>query len=578
MIWKKWWPVILLSFFTAIVYSNSLTGDFIFDDQWHINKPVLKSLWPPWKFLGLTGEQITRPTVYFSLAVNHAISGYQPWSYHLFNLIIHILNSTFLFQILRRTFLTSPLKKKYGRESKFLAFIFSIIWAIHPIQTQAVTYIIQRCESLMSSFFILTLYCAIRGWDTPQKTMWHSLSILFFFLGVGTKEVIVFAPLIVFLYRWIFFLQPIKKIILESKFLFAGFLVGYIFQFVFLAFLCYGVWQKAMGNSQAEYVINQTKVIVHYLKLVFWPKTLCFDYQGWPIVSFEELRPYFAFVSTLLVFSIFFSIRRKPIGFAGAWFFLPLLPTSIIPLSDPVFEHRMYLSSAAPIVLAGLFGIGIFRTLKLRVAFNPNLDNALGKLSFALLVMVVAILGYSTFQRNFDYATNSSIWEDTVKKNPGCWRGFMAKGIAFLSKGENSAAMDCFDKAIAISPKQFLIYKMYSVLLLRMGKYLEAEKYCRTALTLYFFNVAEKEIIDLSKVSRLPPLETIRHPYIRSWIQDYSNMVLLHGKILISQERLGHAVPIVQEALRVDPESMEAHEQMNIIFSKMKNNELNSRH
>ena len=212
------WPgiaalVIVLA--TLAVYANSWAVPFTFDDQAAIvHNASIRHLGDLGAVLSPPGSGLTvdgRPVLNLSLAVNYAISGTQSWSYHALNIVIHAFAALTLFGIVRRTLLRAREPGAAGAsgtrfdamEANALAFAVALLWAVHPLQTESVTYVIQRAESLMGLFYLLTLYGFVRGVDaatTGTSSGWFGLSCLACLFGMGTKEVMVSAPLIVLLF------------------------------------------------------------------------------------------------------------------------------------------------------------------------------------------------------------------------------------------------------------------------------------------------------------------------------------------------------------------------------------------
>ena len=145
-----------------------------------------------------------RPVVMLTLSANYSLGGLNTWGYHAFNLGVHLLAALTLFGIVRRTLQSPRLRERFGQAATPLALGVALIWLVHPLQTQAVTYIIQRCESLMGLFFLLTLYCVIRGFQAARPAWWHAAAALCCFLGMGCKQVMAGAPLLVLLYDVVF--------------------------------------------------------------------------------------------------------------------------------------------------------------------------------------------------------------------------------------------------------------------------------------------------------------------------------------------------------------------------------------
>ncbi len=197
----------ILALAVAAAYSNTLDVPLLLDDELNIlQNPPIRSPSPPWAPLYPTpGTGIAgRPIANFSFALNWAVSGASPWSYHLFNILIHILSGLTLFGIVRRGLLTKKLKAAFGNHSTALAFLCALVWSLHPLTTEAVTYVTQRIESLAGLFYFLTLYSAIRSWETDRPGVWRILCVLAFLGGCGSKEIIVTAPFLVFLFDLVF--------------------------------------------------------------------------------------------------------------------------------------------------------------------------------------------------------------------------------------------------------------------------------------------------------------------------------------------------------------------------------------
>ena len=163
--------------------AGTFSVPFLFDDSSSVLDNASIRSWPTLAELmsppanGTTGG---RPVLNLTFAVNYAISGLEPWSYHAINLLIHILAALTLFGLVRRTLLLGSLRSRWGDSATWFAAIVALIWALHPVQTQSVTYISQRAESLMGLFYLATLYCFIRGLE-GRASVRHPLA------GTATK-------------------------------------------------------------------------------------------------------------------------------------------------------------------------------------------------------------------------------------------------------------------------------------------------------------------------------------------------------------------------------------------------------
>jgi tetratricopeptide (TPR) repeat protein len=448
---------IVISVLTILAYSNTFQSPFVFDDVINIvenaslsNSPSLLTILTPPKGTGVAG----RPLINLSLAFNYAISGERTWSYHLFNLIVHILTALTLLGIIRRTLLSDRLKETYGNISTPFAFACALLWAIHPLQTESVTYIIQRCESLMGLFFLLTFYCSIRGWQSDSPQPWHLAAILAFLAGVVSKEVIVAAPVLLFFYDLIYFHKNPPKVLRHSPLLYSGLLVGLI-SLLFLV-TAGGTSSSGTGHlvfTPTDYWITQPRVIIHYILLSFWPYPLCIDY-GWPVSTLADEWPFLMIMALISITSIYALFRLPSVGFLTLWFFFLLAPTSLMPLPDLAFEHRMYLPLAAIVVMT--VG-GAYRLLRFAAAHwciaKRNENKMIFKGALYLLFLSAASLMILTFSRNLDYETDVALWSNTVRQYPENSRARVNLGSALIQRMRYNEGLPHLQESLRIETK-----------------------------------------------------------------------------------------------------------------------------
>ena len=446
---------LILAAAVIITYANTFHSPFIFDDQVNIveNTSIrdLSSIFqvfaPPPSETGIAG----RPVINFSLALNYAISGEDPWSYHLLNLLIHLAAAFCLFGIVRRTLTSRRLKAAYENAATPLAFACVLIWALHPLLTQAVTYVVQRCESLMGLCFLLTFYCAIRGWQSAAPRPWQLAAVLSFIVGCGAKEVIAAAPVLLFLYDLIFVHDGVLVALRRSALLYAGLFFGLIFLGMLVA--AGGTAGSGTGRitfSAVEYWLTQPEVILHYLRLVFWPDALSIDY-GWPVARFGSAWPSLAIIAFLLAAAVLALVKKQPLGFPAIFFFTVLAPTSLIPLPDAAFEHRMYLPSIAVVAIAVICAYKMLKGAAKRWAGNGAQEKTVvRKGAVYLLILTGASLGMLTYARNMDYRSDVRIWFDAAQKYPENSRAHANLGNALLQEGDLRGAMEALYAALRI--------------------------------------------------------------------------------------------------------------------------------
>jgi tetratricopeptide (TPR) repeat protein len=429
----------------GLVYANSLSGAFVFDDFSDIlENDAIRRIWPPWHLLAMA-----RPVVNLSLAANYALGGFEVSGYHALNIAVHALAALALFGVIRRTLETS--RSRFGDRAGLLAFLGALLWAIHPVQTQSITYLIQRAEALAGFGSLLTLYAAIRSVRSARPGRWEAAAVAACALAMGSKPSAAVAPLLVLLYDRTFVSGSVTSALRSRPRLYAG-LASTWALLIPLLLADYRLQAASTelvfrAPSPARYLLTQPGVILHYLGLALWPKALVFDYL-WPTAhSASDILWPLAVVGLLGFLTIRAWRRRDPAGFLGAWWFVTLLPTSsVIPIPDAAAEHRLYLPLAA--VAAGAvigydrWARGVFRRL-----------TALRRTCAVALAALVTIgLGSATIRRNQDYQREAALWESVVAERPENPRGHNGLGRALVREGNTQAAIPAFTRAVELRP------------------------------------------------------------------------------------------------------------------------------
>jgi tetratricopeptide (TPR) repeat protein len=438
----------IIALAAVLAYFNSFGGAFVLDDQQAIvENASLRHLWPIWAPLHATTLNSTangRPLLNLSLALNYAISGVRPGSYHAGNLLIHLLAGLVLFGLARRTLERSGL----GPRALVPAGIIALLWTVHPLQTEAVTYVVQRAESLMALFYLLTLYCFVRRADEGGRPAWGWLCVLSCLAGMAVKEDMVSAPVIVLLYDRTFISGGFR----EAWRRHGRLLVALAATWILLGALVAtgggnrgGTIGFGVGISWGGYLLTQLQAIGTYLRLSLWPRPLVFDYGIVGIPALPELLAGAGLVGGLLAATIYGLWRRTAWGFLGAWFFLLLAPTSLVPgTTQMIVEHRMYLPLAAVLALGVVLARGAL------VRWTPGRAEGL-LLGLALTLALAG--GLMTARRNRAYQTAIALWADTAAKRPASARVHASLGSALLAAGRPAEALPQFDEALRLDPE-----------------------------------------------------------------------------------------------------------------------------
>ena len=422
------------------VYWNTLPAPFRFDDEHAIviNEQIRHlstSLSPTEQGSPLAG----RPLVSVSFAINYALGGLNVRGYRLINIALHVINGLLLFAIAARTFQVREASLKGSprthRHSTNLAFAIALIWMVHPLVTEAVNYVSQRTELMIAAFFLLTLYTAQRAGESvrsgaggakrarttrsSESMVWLALSVVCCAMGMACKETMAVAPIVVWLYDRTFVSGSFREALRQRWRYYAGLCATWL---ILVALL----WSAPRGDSAGfagasvspwEYLLNQSVMIVRYLRLAIVPVGLVLDY-GEPLpLTLSRVAPYAAAVTALLAATLIALVRRPAVGFLGAWFFMTLAPTSsIIPISTEVgAERRMYLPLMAIVVLAVTSAARTFQVRETRSADlkGPPRMNRAATISVAVLAV---LLSTATVQRNAEYLSGLTLWQSVLDR------------------------------------------------------------------------------------------------------------------------------------------------------------------
>ncbi len=471
----------------ALAYHNTFSVPFLFDDTSSITEnPTIRSLVTAWTPPVGGGHTVSgRPFLNFTLALNYAAHGTAVWGYHLLNLLIHAAAGCVLFGIVRRTLagvrapldgargrpLGTPLQENYRTDATWLALAVALLWTLHPLQTQAVTYIIQRAESLVSLLYLLTLWAFIRSVEPGASKGWAVLAWVACLLGMATKEVMVTAPVMVALYDRIFVAGSWREVRARRKW----FHLSLALTWLLLAWLVAGTAGRGGtagfggGMSPWGYALTQVGAVVHYLRLALWPQPLVFDYgkdlaAGWREVWWQALL-----LLPLGVASLWTAWRGRAAGWLGVFFFAVLAPSSsLVPVvTQTMSEHRVYLALAAVVtlVVAGLYA-------------------ALGRRSFVVFAVMAVGLAAATVRRNHDYRTELAIWEDTVVKRPVNVRALAALGAIHQEAGRHEEARVLLQEAVRVAPQSVEARNNLGNAWMKAGHWPEAMQCFEAALAL----------------------------------------------------------------------------------------------
>jgi len=552
------------------VYANSLNGPFIFDDIAAIEEnPHLRQLWPLGYAISAPREcsAANRPFVSLTLAINYAIGGLHTKGYHIFNVVTHILCALALFGIIRQTIRILRL------QSNWLALAIALIWIVHPLNSDAINQVIYRTEQLGSLFYLLTLYCSIRSFGSSLGKLWTVAAILSCLLGMTSKENMVSAPVSVFLFDWMFVSRYFGRALKERWFLYASLMASWA---VLAVCIITGARDDKVGVYVEglpfiPYVLTQTEVIVYYLRLAFWPHPLVLEYSDWPLAeSIGNVWPFAVITFLLACGTLWACCKRSWLGFSGLLFFFVLAPTSLLPNpGEMIGEHRMYLPLAAVIIVA----ITAARSaLQLLSAQAPLQQAIAAVLNFALVVIITLALAITTWNRNSDYATKLSIWQDVVNKRPESPRGYHGLADALARSGRNQQAITQYQNALRLGSHSADVNYSLGTILAQAGKTDLAVRYFLKAIEIKPHHSKAHNNLGNALLQQGKNEEAIKHYHHAlhknpGWSLAHLNL----GVALAEQKKLNQAAEQFREVIRLQPEYAKAHELLGITLLKLRN-------
>jgi len=485
-------------------------------------------------------------------------------SYHALNLTIQLLAGLTLFGLVRRTLMRPLLRDRYGADALLLAWVIALLWMVHPLQTESVTYISQRAESLMGLFYLLTLYCFVRGAESSRAWAWHTLSATACLLGMFTKETMATAPLLLLLYDRTFIAGTFAGAWRQRWKFYAA--VGCTW--VPLAWIVASVSWPANASlrnpgldgispvmKSFDYGLKQCDAVVQYLSLSFWPHPLILHYGNDVVANPLDVAAPMALLALLLAGTIYALWRQPALGFLGAWFFVILAPTSsVVPLhGQTMAEHHLYLSLAAVLALT---------ILVLHAVLGP-------RIVVAGLVLALA-LGSLTFERNRDYLTDVSIWTDTVRKRPDNVATHKNLSLALLQAGRLREALASYETIVRMFPGNSVAENDLGSAFYTLGQPTEAVSHYLQALKIdpsvaqYYYNLGnayhaigqmEKARDALATAVRIDP----------SYAMAHNNLAYLY------QDNFGEvdqAITEFEAALRADSHLPKAHVSLADLYLK----------
>ncbi|NTV89908.1 MAG: hypothetical protein HGA22_06045 [Clostridiales bacterium] len=487
---------IILAAAGIAAYANSITVPFVLDDFGSIsNNYAVHSLFDfpaMWKFYA------NRIVVYFSFSINYFIHDNGVYGYHVVNTAIHILNGAIvykiMFSILELPYFRTSLVSRY---SKAVSLITALLFICHPMQVNAVTYIVQRTASLAACFYFLAILNFIK-FRTGDKARHFLLVLLFTILAMFTKENTITIPFMLLILEFLFFMKDGRTTWKKRLFIFfILFLTVPIIPGTSLLFKGFSVsdpnatFKASTNMDRMQYFYTELNVIILYLKLMFIPDKQNFDYSNdFPnSITIWQNYSYVSFIILLFIaaFAIKTIKRNRLVSLGIIWFFLGIaVESSFISIKDVYFEHRLYFSCAGFAMF--IIGMIFYRRKPERISATKREGSAktrkyLVKRPFALLLAIAVIftLTYTglTIKRNYIYSDSIRLWTDVVLRAPKSDRAHSVLATSYLNAYseslKNTEYLDMAEKefklAISMNPSNSTAHCNLSKVYYLTGEY-----------------------------------------------------------------------------------------------------------
>jgi Flp pilus assembly protein TadD len=592
--------ILLIVVLGFLVYSNTFNVPFVFDDigLYIIDNPAIKDFqrftdlsWLDTVLMDKSWREQFRNRIvgHFTFAMNYKIHGLDVRGYHIVNLLIHIFNALLVYRLVNITFKTPFFRSSVTtrpvssvlQSDKLIALICALLFAVHPIQTQAVTYISQRLTSLAALFFLLSLFLYIKSRlseSASYRYIFYSIALVSTILAMKTKEISFTLPVVIALYEFMFFDNGIKKRI----FYLIPFILTMILIPLNLLSTNAGSFSEMISKvgeasketttiARSDYLFTQFRVIIIYMRLFFLPANQNLDYDYPVYSSFLAPQVFLSFLFLLTIFGagayLFYRSRithnesryMRLISFGIFYFFITMsVESSFIPIRDAIFEHRVYLPSA------GFFLAVITAVVVIKNRINNRIADRAIVITFFLVIMAFAVTAYA---RNLVWQNEITLWEDVVKKSPNKARPHNNVGVIYRKQGRLDDAIKEYLIALKIAPDYADAHNNLGAAYGQQGRFDEARKEFLKAIKIKPNNVSvHKNLAQIYEIQGL--LDDAIKEYLialKLRFDDYE----VHNALGILYKKLGRFDEARKEyltAIQIKPDFAPIHNNLGVIY------------
>ena len=437
------WAVYGVLFAVALAaYWNSFHAPMVFDDTVTIKQNAAARFGEiSWYLLS------ARSVLYLTFTLNYMWTAQEVWGYHLVNFLLHVFNGLLVFTLAVRLFLLTENTRQRARIHAAFAAAFFLV---HPVQTESVTYISSRSE-LLSTFFYLIAFLIFTSWPQRRAGVLCSLAVAVpFFFGLGSKETAVSLPATLLLYDFLFWSGAQFRLMFPRWRFYVVNMLGGV---TAIYYILYVAQRRTVGSglpghlSTWQYFLTELRVIVRYVELVFLPVGLNLDYDFTPSTSLFQPAVIGSLIFLSAIVVLGWTLRRRSPVFAFSifWFFITLSPTSsVVPIKDVIFEHRLYLPLVGVCLSLPLLVELVFEKLRHRIVLPGR--------SFVYSSLIIVAFIAVTVRRNYIWNDEVRLFTDVVAKSPDKERPYNLLGLAYNERGEPDRAMEVLEAGVKRLP------------------------------------------------------------------------------------------------------------------------------
>ncbi|MBF0316847.1 MAG: tetratricopeptide repeat protein [Nitrospirae bacterium] len=586
-----------------LIYSNTLEVPFIYDDEPNIiSNPTIKDLRYFTDSSTIDASRVdqgiklffrTRFIGYLSLAINYRLNGLNVAGYHLFNLLVHIVNTVLLYRFIILTLNTpffsggTHLKTPL---SQLCALFGALLFTSHPVQTQAVTYIIQRFASLAATFYLLTVVMYITAMlsNTPRtRYALYAISVISSVCAMKTKEIAFTVPVTIAIYEFMFLGGSLKKRVMYLTPLFMTMLIipltliGNNASFSGVEGISGAIDIASTRDiSRWHYLITQFRVIVMYIRLLFLPinQSLLYDYPVYRTFFNMEILASLLLIVSLMGLAIRLYIlsgraeqrRYLRLGSFGiTWFFVTLsVESGIIAISDIIYEHRLYL----PMVGFCFVFVCVYIMVSDRIKNSERLKTKW--IVTATVILIILSLAAATYNRNGLWHSRISLWSDVVKKYPNNADSQSNAGCAYHEAGFLKEALNHYQAAIRLNPNDAKTHNNIGAVYVATGFLNEALTHYQAAIRLNPNDAKTHNNIGVVYVATGFLNEALTHYQAAIRLDFYDAKIHRNlGELYNRQNKLDEAIAEYQNAIRINPDYVAARNNLGNVYVTLGRNE-----